>query len=270
MKIKIPFQDKTLGSLLVNLATVIGIVLFLAIGYFYIFLPHITNHSESITVPNLEGMKIDELSDFLTQHDLRFAVDDSAYSEKSPPLSVLRQFPKAGSKVKEGRMIYVSVNRVTPPTMPMPDLLDRSLTNAEVVLKSNELRRGRILYEASPFPNLIREMRYKGKMIAPGTRIPKGAVIDLVVTDGRGPADFIVGRLEGDSYERALFKLAGWNLHLGKVQIPEGADTTGIEPFVFKQYPAVGDSVRVGDPVDLWIAPKGYKLPSDEIVDKIN
>ena len=73
-----------------------------------------------------------------------------------------------------------------------------------------------------------------------------------------------------DTYERALFKLAGWNLHLGKVQIPEDADTTGIEPFVFKQYPIAGDSVRVGDPVDLWIAPKGYKLPEEEIEDKTN
>jgi beta-lactam-binding protein with PASTA domain len=165
-------------------------------------------------------------------------------------------------------MIYVSINRVTPPTMPLPDLLDASLTNAEVVLKSNELRRGRIYYEPSPLGNLIREMRYKGRKIEPGTRIPKGSVIDLVVTDGRGPADFVVGNLLGDSYERAMFKLAGWNLHLGKVQIPEGVDTTGVEPIVFKQDPAAGDSVRVGDPVYIWIAPKGYQPPVEEIDDK--
>ena len=195
MKLKIPFQDNTLGSFLINAGSIVIILLLLAIGYFYVYLPHITNHSESITVPNLEGMKIDELEEYLAKHDLRYAVDDSAYSEKSPPLSVLRQFPKAGAKVKEGRKIYISVNRVTPPTMPLPDLLDRSLTNAEVVLRSNELRRGRILYEASPFSNLVKEMRYQGKMILPGTRIPKGTVIDLVVTDGHGPADFTLGDL---------------------------------------------------------------------------
>lgn len=267
MKLKLPFQDNTLGSLLVNVGTVLGVLLLLAVGYFYVYLPHITNHSESITVPDLEGMQIGELEEFLTRHDLRYALDDSSYSDKSPPLSVLRQFPKAGSKVKEGRKIYVSVNRVTPPTMPLPDLLDRSLTNAEVVLRSNELRRGRILYEPSPFSNLVKEMRNNGKPILPGTRIPKGTIIDLVVTDGHGPADFSVGRLVGDTYERALFKLRGWNLHLGKVQIPEDTDTTDIEPFVFKQYPAPGDSVRVGDPVDLWIAPKGYKPPAEDIDD---
>jgi beta-lactam-binding protein with PASTA domain len=106
-------------------------------------------------------------------------------------------------------------------------------------------------------------MRYQGEVIKAGTRIPKGTAIDLVVGDGNGPADFRIGDLVGDSYERALFKLAGWNLHLGNVEIPKDTDTTGIEPIVFKQYPPPGDSVRVGDPVDLWIAPKGYKEPEE-------
>jgi len=160
-------------------------------------------------------------------------------------------------------MIYISLNRITPPTLPMPDLEDRSLINAEVVLKSNELVRGKIIYEPSPFQNLVKEMRHAGRSIAPGTRIEKGAVIDLVVGDGNGPADFVVGSLIGDSFERAKFKLGGWDLHLGKIEIPEGIDTTGIEIFVFKQFPVPGDSVRVGDPIDLWIGPKGYTGPED-------
>src|SRR5258708_351157 len=99
-KIKIPFQDGTLGSLLANVGIVVGIFLLSAIFYFYIYLPGITHHSESITVPDLDGMKVEELQDFLTKHDLRFQVEDSGYSEKKAPLTVLRQFPKAGSKVK--------------------------------------------------------------------------------------------------------------------------------------------------------------------------
>ncbi|MGC4020544.1 MAG: PASTA domain-containing protein [Cyclobacteriaceae bacterium] len=56
-------------------------------------------------------------------------------------------------------------------------------------------------------------------------------------------------------------KLEGWNLHLGRVEIAEGADWTGVAPFVIRQEPLAGDSVRVGDPINLWIAPKGYKMP---------
>jgi eukaryotic-like serine/threonine-protein kinase len=258
------FTTTSVRGLLVNVGIPIGTIIFIAIIYFYVYLPSVTNHGESITVPDLSGMQIEELESFLTDHDLRFSVNDSAYSSEHPPLSVIRQFPKAGSKVKENRMIYVSINRVTPPSLPLPDLVDRSLINAEVVLKSNELVRGRIIYEPSPFQNLVKEMRYNGQTVSAGTRVQKGAIIDLVVGDGNGPADFIVGSLIGDTFERAKFKLGGWDLHLGKVEIPEGIDTTGIEIFVFKQLPMAGDSVRVGDPIDLWIGPKGFTAPEEE------
>ncbi|MCB0492108.1 MAG: PASTA domain-containing protein [Cyclobacteriaceae bacterium] len=263
MRFKLPFPSSTLGSLIVNLSIAIGLLAFLSLFYFYIYLPNTTNHGETITVPNLEGMDVDKIEGFLSGHDLRFEISDSSYSEDFPPLTVLQQFPKSGSKVKENRKIYITLNRVTPPTVPMPDLVDRSRINAEVVLKSNELRRGHIILEPSPFLNLVKEMRYMGKPIEEGTRVPKGAVIDLVVGDGNGRSDFRIGNLIGDSYETALFKLQGWNLHLGSVEIPAGVDTTGTSPVVYKQYPEINEQVRVGDPVDLWLAPPGYVEPDD-------
>ncbi|HRK55179.1 MAG TPA: PASTA domain-containing protein [Cyclobacteriaceae bacterium] len=264
MRFKLPYQSSTLGSLIVNLSLAVGLLAFLSLFYFYIYLPNTTNHGETITVPSLEGMAIDKIDDFLSGHDLRYEINDSSYSEDFPPLTVLQQFPKPGSKVKENRKIYITLNRVTPPTVPMPDLVDRSRINAEVVLKSNELRRGHIILEPSPFLNLVKEMRYMGKPIKEGTRVPKGAVIDLVVGDGYGRSDFRIGNLIGDSYETALFKLQGWNLHLGSVEIPAGVDTTGTSPVVYKQYPEVNEQVRVGDPVDLWLAPPGYVEPDIE------
>lgn len=263
MKFKLPFQNNTIGGILLNLAMAFAVLTFLSLFYFYIFLPNTTNHGETITIPNLEGMQLESLDDFLSGHDLRYEVNDSSYSEDFPPLSVLQQFPKAGAKVKENRKIYVTINRVTPPTVPLPELVDRSRINAEVVLKSNELRRGHIILEPSPFLNLVKEMRYMGKAVEAGTRVPKGAVIDLVVGDGNGRSDFRIGSLIGDTYETALFKLQGWNLHLGNIEIPPGVDTTGITPVVYKQYPDVNELVRVGDPVDLWLAPKGYDDSND-------
>jgi eukaryotic-like serine/threonine-protein kinase len=265
MKMKSILKSKSVRGLLLNVAIPFAIILVIAIFYFYIYLPSVTNHGESITVPDLTGMPVDELASFLSDHDLRYSVNDSSYSSTQPPLAVLQQFPRAGSKVKENRMIYVSLNRVAPPTLPMPDLVDRSLINAEVVLKSNELVRGRIIYEPSPFQNLVKEMQHEGQTITPGTRIEKGSIIDLIVGDGNGPADFVVGSLIGDTFERAKFKLGGWDLHLGRVEIPVDIDTTGIEIFVFKQFPMPGDSVRVGDPIDLWLGPKGYTELEEDI-----
>ncbi|MFY8037367.1 MAG: PASTA domain-containing protein [Cyclobacteriaceae bacterium] len=258
------FKSNTVGGLLKNLAVTVGIILFIAIIYFYIYLPNVTHHGQSVEVPDLMGLTMEEAEKKLAENNLSVAINDSSYAESEPALSILKQFPKAGEQVKEGRTIYVSINRTSPPTMPMPNLIDGSLINAEAVLKSNELRRGRIIYEPSPFQNFVKDMYFNGRPIAAGTRIPKGATIDIVVGDGNGSADFVVGGLVGDSYETALLKISNWNLHLGEVQIAEGQDTTGVEVFVYKQFPNKGDSVRMGSPIDLWIAPKGYKEPETE------
>lgn len=176
------YNQDTLGGLLISLLLSTGILISLTMVCFYVYLPGTTHHGETITVPNIEGMKLTELENFLTR-DLQYEVSDSAYSAEYPPLTVLRQYPREGEKVKEGRKIYISVNRVTPPTVPLPDLIDGSVINAETVLLSNELKRGRIELIAGPF-NIVKEMKYHGISMGPNTRVPKGSVIDLVVTDG--------------------------------------------------------------------------------------
>ena len=267
MKFKLFFQRNTLGRMLANVGVAIGIILLFGVGYFYVFLPSTTNHGEEISVPNLTGKNIGEIESILSPLLLRYEVGDSSYSSEYPPLTVLQQFPRTGNKVKENRKIYVSINRSSPPTLPIPNLLESgsgSLANAEAVLKSNELRRGRIIYQHSPFRDLIMEMRMNGSVIAPGSRVPKGSVIDLVVGDGGGPKDFRMGNFIGIPYQNALLRLGNLGLHLGSVQIPEDVDTTDIISYVLKQLPAAGDSVSIGDPIELWIGPKGYKLKEEE------
>jgi beta-lactam-binding protein with PASTA domain len=257
MKINLPFQDNKIGSLLANIGIVTGILLLLFVIYFYIYLPNVTNHGKFLTVPDYTGIDQEELKTLIAQNGLRYSIEDSSYSADLPPYTVVRQFPKAGVQVKKNRLVYITINKITAPTMPVPNLVDRSLTNAELILKSNELVRGQITYEPDPF-KIIKKMVYKGKLINAGTRVPKNSVIDLVVGDGDASAALVIESLIGDSYSQAIFKLVGWNLHLGKVQIPADMDTTGMAIFVYKQHPKAGDSVRVGDPVTIWVGPKGY------------
>jgi beta-lactam-binding protein with PASTA domain len=266
MKFRLPFSGDTLGSVLANLALAVVIVLVLSVAYFYVYLPGTTNHGDEFPLPDLIGMDLTEAQGILAEHHLRYEIGDSSYSENHAPLTILQQFPKAGHGVKENRKVYISINRKTPPTLPVPNLLEAgsgSLANAEAVLRSNELRRGRILYQHSPFRDLIIEMRMNGKVIEPGSRVPKGSVIDLVVGDGGGPKDFLISNFVGLPYENARLRLANLSLHL-VIQIPKDVDTTGIDLFVLKQSPAAGDSVSIGDPVNFWIGPKGKKISDEE------
>ncbi len=266
MKFRFLLTENTLRAVLVNTGLAIGIILFLGVTYFYVYLPNSTNHDEQIVVPDLTGRNITTIDSVLGPLQLRYEVGDSSYSADHPPFTILQQFPKPGHLVKENRKIYVSINRSSPPTLPVPNLLESgsgSLANAEAVLRSNELKRGRIIYQHSPFRDLIIEMRMKGHVIEPGSRVPKGSVIDLVVGDGGGPRYFLMGNFIGQPYQNTLLRLGNLSLHLGSVQIPDDVDTTGIVSYVLKQLPAAGDSVSIGDPVYLWIGPKGYELKEE-------
>lgn len=239
-----------------------GAMLFIiALLYFYWYLPSVTNHGESITVPNIEGLHIDKLKETLEDRNLRWEVDDSSYSEKYPPLTVLKQFPHAGAKVKENRKIYISINRIDPPTVPLPNLIDRSVSNAEAVLKSNELKRGRIELVSGPFLNVVQGMKYEGQPIKEGTKIPKGSSIDLVVMDG-GSKDVQAPNVVGYSLEDAKVPIFGYNLNLGTIHLV--GDTTGVDPVVLKQKPGAFETIKVGDIVELWIGKEGTGVPEED------
>lgn len=255
------YSTNTLGGLLLHILIATFILLTLAVLYFFAYLPSITNHGETITVPSIEGQTIEEAAETLAKHDLRSEVSDSSYSSEVPPLTVLKQYPHPNAKVKEGRKIYLTVNRVNPPSVPLPSLIETSLVNAESLLKANELKRGRITYVHGPFMQYVKQMKYKGQVVEPGTLVPKGAIIDLVIEDGGAstvpPFDLIDMPLD-----EAKFLLVSYSLNLGRV-VPVG-DTTGGTAVVIKQHPKAGEPLMVGDVVDIWLGQPGTEPPPDE------
>ncbi len=256
------YHNNTLGGLLIHAIAAASIILLLAVLYFYVYLPSSTNHDETITVPNVEGMPIEKVAKFLEEHDLRFEINDSSYSSEYPPLTVLKQVPVAGAKVKENRKIYLSINRIHPPTVPMPDLIDGSLVNADAVLKGSELKRGRIELVRGPFLNVVKGMKINGHAVAPGARVPKGPVVDLVIMDGGG-MNFATPDVIGMSLDEARFVIVSSNLSIGRVNF--SGDTTGA--VVLKQLPIPNENIRVGDVVDIWIGKPGSN-PDDAPIDE--
>lgn len=253
------FKADTLGGLLLHITLATTLLIVLCILYFYAYLPHATNHGESITVPSIEGLPITKVEPFLESHDLRYEVNDSSYSADYPPLTVLKQYPAAGSKVKENRKIFVSVNRKNPPTVKMPDLIDGSLTNAEAVLRGSELKRGKIKLVPGPFLNVVKEMQVEGNKVVPGVLVPKGTMVDLVVMDG-GSTKLPAPNVLGFTYEDAKLNILGSNLNIGDINLV--GDTTG--GVILKQMPTPGEVIMVGDVVNIWIGKEGTEVPEDE------
>ncbi|MFT6055395.1 MAG: beta-lactam-binding protein with PASTA domain, partial [Roseivirga sp.] len=94
----------TFSNFLKNILMMAGIGVVFLLFFFYIYLPASTNHSETITVPELVGMPFSDIEEFVTQRDLRYEiVADSGYSDSFDPMTILSQNPKPGSKVKMDR-----------------------------------------------------------------------------------------------------------------------------------------------------------------------
>ena len=238
----------------------------LVLFFFYVYLPISTNHGETITVPDLVGTGMEELDEQLIKRDLRFEVSDSAYSSDYPPLTVLRQFPKPGSKVKENRKVFISVNSFTPPSTQMPNLVDKSLKNAELILSSFELKVGKIKFRPNPYLNAVLEQQFNGEIIDENTNIPKGSVIDLVVGDGYGNRIFNVPDLIGRSLEDVTALIAGISLRLGS--IINSGDSMMAPGFITRQIPESGEKIRIGESIDIWVDMIDSLVVEDNIINE--
>ena len=82
-------KQKSLLDLIKHILIAVVATIVLVYGFFNIYLPLKTNHGETITVPNLEGMEIEELDEFLNKRSLRYEIEpDSGYSAKYPAFAL--------------------------------------------------------------------------------------------------------------------------------------------------------------------------------------
>jgi eukaryotic-like serine/threonine-protein kinase len=256
------FKINSWWSVLKHMSVTLGIGVMLVLFFFYVYLPNATNHGESITVPNLEGMMLNDLNKFVLDRDMRYEVSDSSYSSDFPAYTVLHQFPKAGSKVKVNRKIFITLNSKNPPTTVMPNLVDKTVQNAELILKSYELKRGRITTEPDAFRNVLAQ-KYLNDTIQPGTKIAKGSEIDLIIGDGHGITQFEMPPLLGLPLEEAEIIIKGNSLNVGIVFNNDAA--TPLDFVVIKQSPNIGETVRVSSEVNIWLG-DALDLPSDTTI----
>lgn len=241
---------KILGTNL--LAIVLSVVVIITIISFV--LKSITRHGESLTVPDIKGLKIDDAANILEQKKLRFLVVDSLFFDDKPKLSILEQNPPPQAKVKEGRIIYLTINSNSAPQVPMPNLIDVSLRQAQAMLLGAGLKTGKLIYKPDLAQNVVLDQLYGGQSAKEGQKIPKGSAIDLVLGNGLEGEDVPVPDLNGLTLEEASNLLQSSSLNIGAV-VYQGVVKDSASAKVFKQIPAFGAdaTAKQGQPVDLFL-----------------
>lgn len=162
----------------------VGLIVFVFV--IKIVLRFSTNHNQKIEVPNLSKLSIEEAAMKLSELDLDYIVIDSAsYNPEYPKFSVIEQNPEAGDFVKEKRKIYLTLNPSRYRDVMIPNLNGRTKRQAISELRAiGFIVSSEFIYVNDIGKDVVRGMRYKGKILNPNDKLQKKSEITLVLGDG--------------------------------------------------------------------------------------
>lgn len=160
---------------------VLIITIFLVLRY----LNSTTNHGEFVEVPDFSKKSVMEMRKSIEEAGLRYVVLDSAnYNPDYPRFSIIEQNPTAGSKVKENRKVYFTVNPSGYKKVTVPQIIQVTKRNASSMLKAVGLDVQRVTYIDELGKDMVYRIKFKGKDIKPGDKLPKTSKIELICGNG--------------------------------------------------------------------------------------
>jgi beta-lactam-binding protein with PASTA domain len=162
------------------------VIVILFLVAFVKFLDFSTNHGEEIKVPNLSKMKLEIAEEKLDEEGLEvFLLDTVEFRPEFPPYSIVEQDPIAGSKVKDGRKIYVKLNAGGYAMVTFPDLKNKTFRQATNALRALGLVEGELKYVPDLAKDIVLEVSYNGRTVKAGDKLMKNSKIDFVLGDGK-------------------------------------------------------------------------------------
>ncbi len=230
------------------------LIVFFSLGFY-------TRHGEGIPVPQLKGMQVEKAMSLLKEQGFEYKID-SVYVFDKAPGAVVEQDPDAGTNVKENRTIYLTVVTRLAPPVALPDLEQYTYREAAATLANFGLKIG----DTSSRPDIanhVLEVRFGGQVIKPGTKLPKGSKIDLVLGNGIGANEVDLPDFTNQDLDGVKFTIKQSNLTLGTITY-QGMITDSTNVVVISQSPMKTDSttkVSIGTRINLTVG-QGNKTNS--------
>lgn len=146
-----------------------------------------TRHNTAISVPDVRTMQVNAANQVLAKSGLKYEIIDSVYSKTVAPGAIVEQSPEANSKVKEGRIIYLTLNATSVQTFPLPDIEEMSQRQAVATLRAIGFKIDSVFYVNYEYKDLVVGVKYKNKTVKTGDKIPVGSRLVVLVGDGNSP-----------------------------------------------------------------------------------
>lgn len=187
------FSSYLCFHLLAMAAVVVVLVVGVGVG-----LSIYTKHGVGVPVPDLKGMDYTKAERLLRQDGLHIIVGDSGYVKTMPANCILAQNPDYGTKVKDGRVVYVTVNSASSPTIEIPDIVDNSsFREAEAKLKA-------LGFKLQPAKMVTGEKDWVYGILCRGRRVGNGDRVSIDL-----PLTLMVGKGTNDDLDEGFDDMEG-------------------------------------------------------------
>lgn len=173
--IKNPIVANLLLATILTIAIIIGTLR---------WLDHYTLHNEAVVVPDVKGLTLDEADEFFKNSKLRYNVVDSVFSKDVAPGAIVELVPVAGSKVKENRIVFVTINAQTSQMGKIPEIQDLSFRQAYALLRSIGFSSVEIEYVAGEYKDLAVAVELNQRLLSKGEYVPLNAPLTLKISSG--------------------------------------------------------------------------------------
>lgn len=200
--------------------------------------------SGDIAVPDVKGKTLVEAEAILKDNNLDFTLKE-VFDAKVPTGTVIKQSPGAGSHVKAGRKIQLTVSKGAEPGV-VPDLKGKNLAEATEMLHAAKLAVGKVTVqykEGAAQGAVLSQDIEAGKKVAAGTKV------DLVVNISKGQS--VVPDLKGLTLSDARERLSSMGLMVGSVTTKEDSAPKGT---VIGAEPEFGKVLSEGSVVTLIVS----------------
>lgn len=166
--------------------------------------------STIVTVPDTVNTSYEEAVAVLQGLGLYVDISDKKFDQDIPKGFIISQSTESGISVKEGFTISLTVSN-GPITTKVPNLLQKELSEAQLILENNQLTIGAIEYVNNDLP--------KGYILEqdprPGTTAAQESTVNLTVSEGKIVETVILPSILGKTLESARSALNPLSVYIG-------------------------------------------------------
>lgn len=219
------------------------------------YLRSYTHHGKTTLVPKLIGLNEQEALSKLEEQGLLYEISDSVFDNNFPKGTIVEQLPAEKSLVKHNRTIYLTVNALSTRLVPMPEVTDISISQAEATLMSYGLKVGHLSYEPSECEGCVLRATYQNKRIDHKTKVPYGAKINLVLGQASTGKMIQTPDLINLTMQQAEERVQ--SLFLTKVPISYVHCSTQADSslaIIQYQNPIAGEQIKEGSTISIWLS----------------